>query len=233
MKERPILFNGEMVMAILDGRKTQTRRVVKPQPEGVKEPEEGFVWLGENGLLGGRQSYMCGDPENPSVDVELWQFPVKCPYGAPGDRLWVRETFCHKWDQGGPVFNEDGDYDQSCLWYRATTPDVIKLDEDCEEVYLKDGSPASPWLPSIHMPRWASRILLEITGVRVERVQEISNEDAIAEGINCIWRGDNGPHEVDQTQHVKDLWDSINAKRGFGWDVNPWVWSIEFKVIES
>ena len=103
------------------------------------------------------------------------------------------------------MFNEDGDYDTSCVWYRATIPDVMKLDEDCEEVYLKNGSPASPWMASIHMPHWASRIQLEITGIHVERVQE--------------------------GELFRELWDDHHAKDGYGWDVNPWAWVIEFKVV--
>jgi len=215
MSERPIIFNSEMVRAILDGRKTQTRRVIKPQPVDARE-----------------------------VESEEWPGGY-CLYGQIGDRLWVRETFCHKWDNEGPVFNEDGDYDTSCVWYRATTPDVVKLDEDCEEVYLKDGSPASPWMPSIHMPRWASRIQLEITDIRVERVQETSEEDAKAEGCETSLRaylhgrhrkGDavplNGVLEPSYRNTFAGLWNSINVKRGYGWDVNPWVWIVEFKIVE-
>ena len=125
-KERPILFSGAMVRAILDGRKTQTRRVVKGWP---------LEWL-QPGMF--TPEYVA-DPRNQA-----------CPYGQPGDRLWVRETFCQKWcDQRG--------YLDEYL-YRATEPDVVH----------PDGQDKSPWRPSIHMPRAASRITLEITGVRVE-----------------------------------------------------------------
>lgn len=177
MKKRPILFNGEMVRAILAGRKTQTRRVVKPQPHNpglqawLEEVSDGFI---------------------------------RSPYGVPGDRLWVRET----WN-----CIETGIKTQRQDWvrYRAT---------DGEELY---------WKPSIFMPRWASRITLTITGVRVERVQDISSDDCRAEGltpdseISLLWR-------ENIRDKYRDLWNSINAKRGYGWDTNPWVWVISFEV---
>ena len=130
-----------------------------------------------------------------------------CPYGVPGDRLWVRETFY----SNGMCKNT-----MSCH-YRATynglfTPDTVPW----------------KWTPSIFMPRWASRITLEITGVRVERVQDISEEDARAEGIPDEYRAG---HRIYYRPRFKTLWDSINAKRGFGWDSNPWVWVVEFKRV--
>lgn len=171
-KERPILFSGEMVRAILDGRKTQTRRVMKHQ----------------NGAHLAFQ---------------------KCPHGNPGDCLWVRESFrlsvpAHEGQTGYPI-------------YRAN---------------FKDDPILGIWKPSIHMPRWASRITLEITGVRVERVRDISEEDAKAEG----WPRDQELFPTVNTSYKANLWferlwDSINAERGFGWDVNPWVWVLEFKRV--
>lgn len=186
MKERPILFSGEMVRAILEGRKTMTRRVIKPQPAGE------------------------------------WAAPGKtaCPYGQPGDRLWVRET----WRKTN--WTDEPNRGEWRVFWRATEK------EDSRNNGL--------WRPSIHMPRWASRILLEVVSVRVERVQDISEEDARAEGVewqnerpcwvNYLDREDWSPTARDS---FRTLWDSINAKRGYGWDANPWVWVVEFKKIEA
>lgn len=204
MKERPILFSGEMVRAILRDvdPKGQTRRVVK----GVA-----LEMLG-NGFT---PEYVA-DPGN-----SAW-----CPYGKPGDRLWVRETFarcaCEQCRAIWPAETPHG-----ILGYRATY-----------------GGPSMMiFKPSIFMPRWASRITLEITKVRVERLQDISEEDAIAEGIERIHgaaEGDNrfsyfsdGFHRNFPTgkETFAHLWDSINSKRGFGWDKNPWLWVIEFKKL--
>ncbi len=171
-KERPILFSGEMVRAILEGRKTQTRRTVNPS------------WRGA--LV---KSYCC-------------------PYGVPGDRLWVRETFAE-----GVVGCEE----QAGYSYQA----------DHWDKKHGDGPNKLHWIPSIHMPRRASRITLEITGVRVERVQDISEEDASTEGVE--WKNmDDWPH----SKAFKTLWDSL-AKPGAKWEDNPWVWVIEFRRIEN
>lgn len=184
MKERPIIFSGPMVRAILDGRKTQTRRVYKAA-----------------------KGYPVQDGEhtgNPS-EASTWMEWGPCPYGAPGDRLWVRETFQPNMRCGGYLYRAD---------------DIA-------------GHIAEDWRPSIYMPRWASRITLEIEAVRVERVQDITEEDARAEGI-VIWevdriqRGDRGGRE-----DFRELWDSINSKRGFGWATNTWVRVIQFKRVEG
>lgn len=252
MKERPILFNGEMVRAILDGRKTQTRRVIKPFTKGLEQnhPADGEVKWGRD-----LEPFQNEEMDGPSNYDQWWRWREwsedwnaigQCPYGVPGDRLWVREAWCHKWDNDGPIYNEDGDYDTTCVWYRADGVDVMKMDEDCSQAFNKDGTPSSPWLPSIHMPRWASRILLEITDVRVQRLQDIEREEVYAEGVH-------GPGLVPaevfmlltqqptiESAEAKflvdsfvDLWDSINAKRGFGWDVNPWVWVVEFRRVDE
>jgi hypothetical protein len=181
MKERPILFNPEMVRAVLDGRKTQTRRVVKPQPSMV---DEIGPWQGRN-----PHSLMA------------------CPYGRPGDRLWVREAFRetrHR-PHGSPC-------DEVRTFYRADYP----------------AGTEGPWKPGIHMFRKVSRITLEITNVRVERVQEISDRDAMREGAEQ--RGDNDGAFV---AGFELLWDSINASRhGCDWLSNPWVWCVSFRVIK-
>lgn len=194
MKEKPILFSDPMVRAILDGTKMQTRRVAKP----VKHPDLGNLY--EPGAL-----VLEREPQH-VIDRS-------CPYGQPGDRLWVREAFAHVLDDKfGPV------------------PDSI--------VYRADeGNSDWPhgWRPSIHMPRLASRILLEITGVRVERLQEISEADAIAEGIidgGKYWYGNPGKpaHKIaGPVNAYRDLWESINGPGA--WAANPWVWVIEFKRV--
>lgn len=197
MKERPILFNSEMVRAILDGRKTMTRRAVKPQPE---------------------QDTDC--PYHIGTGIE--RVARTCPYGKPGDRLWVRETWRGKdWGYSRPkeiIYRASNDFYGN---HRETTthPDV-------------------KWTPSIYMPRWASRITLEITNVRVERLQKINNADALAEGTPGAWVENSeypgGYEENENKVHVfffRQLWDSINAKRGYSWDANPWVWVIEFERV--
>ncbi len=192
MKERPILFSGEMVRAILEGRKTQTRRIVKPEPLPYTE-----VWH--------PREQVCRH-----TDYWFARVAARCKYGVPGDRLWVRET----WGDGEQNNCEPG------VYYRATDP---AWDE--EETGFR-------WKPSIHMPRWASRITLEVTGVRVERLQDISEADARDEGAGLLledreyWDGD--PDQYRKCFRV--LWESINGPGS--WAENPWVWVIEFKRIE-
>lgn len=202
--EKPILFFGEMVRAILDGRKSMTRRVVKPQPEVMYESTRPELWQGDN-----RPLYK-------------ESFATYCPYGIRGQRLWVRETWgLHDTE---PKDGPDGAH----VYFRATNGDRHELR------YQR-------WRPSIHMPRWASRLTLEITDIRVECLQEISESDALAEGFENDLRlvndhtGSLTPGEVGMTAvgNFKDLWDTLNEKRGFGWDQNPWVWVIEFKRLEE
>lgn len=206
MKERPILFSGEMVRAILDGRKTQTRRIIKPQPHWINDSHS----VAHIGKKVGNVEYLC-------------------KYGQPGERLWVRETWCEIFDS---EFGEEDWID-----YRATPryPEDSSLRPagwDNEP----DGTPLR-WKPSIHMPRWASRITLEITGVRVERLQEISEEDAMAEGCDpdCLsvkkMYAKNGIFYGAARTWFLYLWNSINGYES--WNENPWVWVIEFKRIEK
>lgn len=170
-----------MVRALLDGQKTQTRRVVNVKPDA-----ELHFGAGRYYFLQDEKKY------------------IHCPFGEVGDRLWVRENFCQYPYELNPQ-PEDA-------WYQADgrKPPNFKR-----------------WTPSIHMPRWASRITLEITGVRVERLQQISSNDAKAEGVDAP-----GPGKcwVGQFSY---LWDSLNAGRGFGWDANPWVWVVEFKRVQK
>lgn len=216
MKERPILMSAPMVRALLDCSKTQTRRVCKPAANlsevvGIEDPRE----IGQRPLEVPGSGWF-GDAEG-EVD------PFFCPYGKPGDRLWVRETF---------VIEDERD-PQSSVVYRAT---------DAGSVYSMGQQ--LPWRPSIFMPRWASRISLEITGVRVERLQYISVADALAEGIKITVDTTGKPMvriggKCPPVQYIKDnslavaeyasLWDTINGQGS--WAANPWVWVVEFKRV--
>lgn len=194
MRERPIIFSGPMVRAILDGRKTMTRRVIKPQPYDEYKTVMGIPLLSWRGCKGWDRERMI----------------TLCNYGVPGDLLWVRET----WREGR--LNTDAP-----IYREASERNIIST--NCKLV---------KWRPSIYMPRRASRITLEVTDVRVERVQEITCADAIAEGTltpahSQVYRKHTMNHDS-----FSDLWDSLNAKRGYGWDVNPWVWVISFKRIK-
>lgn len=200
-KERPILMNGAMVRAVLDGRKTQTRRVSKyiTQYPPASTIEIGFL---SKTKFGEKLLTATYEATNGKFSAEF------CPYGKPGDRLWVRETWARD--------SEDG-----TLFYRADVGSGNGADD--WQRNIADGASGYCWRPSIYMPRCASRILLEITGVRVERLQDISVGDCCREGA-----------PLDMTHAVetwyRELWESIN---GLGsWDVNPWVWVIEFKAIK-
>ena len=207
MKERQILFSGPMVRAILEDRKTQTRRVVANQPEKDKVCHEGDYWIWRDRKL---DAGYCHTQRRP---MERLMEPL-CPYGVPGDRLWVRETLKTHGHFGFPL----GD-----------RPQVRREDRARIWSYAADNVPDHTGsVPSIHMPRWACRLVLDITAIRVERVQEISEDDAKAEGVEQYVTG---PH-WDQDRYrpsYRELWDSLNAKRGFGWATNPWVWVVEFK----
>ena len=209
MKEHPILFSTDMVKAILEGRKTMTRRVIKPQPtdaglEFATACEGEFSAWQDDGLNLDEHSEDGGPCQR------------LCPYGQVGDRLWVRETYkLHTYD-GHP------DDIQEMLVYKAGgLSKWFKLNEINPEPKFE----FTKWTHSIHMPRWASRINLEITEIRVERVKEISLSDAISEGVARL---DPNWHTTAVIDFC-NLWDSINAKRGYSWESNPWVWVISFK----
>lgn len=212
MKERGMIFNAEMVRAILDGRKTQTRRIVKLQPD-----EDGLAKV-TNG---------------PWVDTSERNY--RCPFGDVGDRIWVRETF------QGPLF----DYEQMEAYLedssRFEKPEFCQYAADGghrPEYQDADDNLRHGWRPSIHMPRWASRILLEITEVRVERLNSIHDVDAMREGIQnlttCSHANFGIPGVVNAQHPVRAfqlLWESIYGADS--WKFNPWVWVIEFKRVEG
>ena len=219
--DRPILFTPENVLKILDGTKSQTRRVAQvPSHYGVEESQES----------------------------------IKCPFGLVGDRLWVKESWrVGAWNEEEGTIAVDYRADNYARREWLTLPDddgekfnKLWLDT-CDELsakgiepdedgyHWKPGESPCKWRSGLFMPRWASRLTLEITAIKVERVQDISEADAIAEGITGEWvppghHSFNG-HRASARSGYKALWDSINAKRGYGWEKNPWVWAITFKVV--
>ncbi|HDQ4745546.1 TPA: hypothetical protein ACXJOU_000673 [Pseudomonas aeruginosa] len=202
-KERPILFSGPMVRAILEGRKTVTRRVVKPQPD----------------FLGSMV-----DPNTPfkTLDAGL-HARITCPHGQPDDRLWVREAWAAdaQVDAIAPRDLSQGEP----IWYPA---DFSVRQTGCSMISKGRGR------PSIHMPRWASRILLEITAVRIERLQDISEKQALAEGVELegegvCWAGAAGTASDSPVESFRLLWELINGAGS--WNANPWVWVVEFKRV--
>lgn len=234
MKERPIIFNGEMVRAILEGRKTQTRRVIKPQPPLCKPPIYKIEPCGQHW-----HGFLDHQTEEAITTVSIG----RCPYGVVGDRLWMREAIRRKGLGLYPLVRGDN------VTYLADLTPV--MGEGPAGSYMGRALVNWQWkhrvLPSIHMPRWASRLTLEITNVRVEQVQDINENDVDAEGIfnegglhlaHCLHRIFHPDHKCscgDRTpeEEFAILWDSINAKRGFGWDTNPWVWVLEFRVLNN
>lgn len=266
MKERGIIFSGDMVRAILDGRKTQTRRAVTPQP-----PNE--TTLVSQSCKPGWFAYKEWETRKGDECLTLAALG-DCPYGVPGDRLWVRETW---WSIVEEIERAKGGYE---TWHKLRYdadglveywPYSIHTDFKYPSAHLLidcpgDDAYAEKKRPSIHMPRWASRITLEITDVRVERVQEITPSDTLAEGIdlpvpaNCStpsqrpdgWDGWSDAKKdewisgqarvmyfsrcADVEDHVvafHKLWDSLNVKRGYGWEANPWVWALTFKRLNA
>ncbi len=211
MKERPILFSGPMVRAILEGRKTQTRRLLKipgimPRTAfPITSPDESIEKWDDGTFHYFSTSAMSG--------------PYPCPYGEPGDRLWVREAWQHGNHPLGP-------YQPGCpVYYRA---------DYLDDPHGPDGEKSPEgryrtWRPSIHMPRTASRILLEVYDVRVERLQDISEAACLAEGCSgghgCI---SGYQYNATPDEHFKWIWESV----GGDWSANPWVWVVEFQRLQ-
>lgn len=192
--EKPILFSGKMVREILNGHKTQTRRVIKPLPPAWLT-QFGYTIFTPDGHISGRGVY----------DDNIGEKYFRCPYGKIGGHLWVRETWGmlpHPKQASQTIYKADNEID---------------LDK---------------WKPSIHMPRWASRITLKVTDIRVERLQSITDGDVAKEGVTWGTSIVLHPEISPARKAFKALWNEINAKRGFSWDVNPWVWVVSFEVIE-
>jgi len=198
-KEHPIIFGTESVKAILEGRKTQTRRVIKPQPINAD------YWTFHQDTPFNGAFY-------PNTDNALPKL-LKCPYGQVGDRLWVKETW---WEDSGDIY--------------------FKV--DCPTMPTNMHFEKGKWKSALFMPRKFSRINLEITGLRVERLQEITGEDAITEGfLTYFGTKSYDEYKMGTLMHspisqFTQYWDSLNAKRGYGWETNPWVWVIEFKILQ-
>ncbi len=234
MRELPILFSTPMVRAILDGHKTMTRRVMKPAFRNHRGFKQGDgLWI---------DGYKDSDKPNAhikdySVSSVWWPkdsyIKEFAPY-KPGDLLWVRETWkCVKYD------SMDGDLSFG-VEFKDGTRKYFEFDDN--ERYHQFGKFAfkEGWQPSIYMPKEAARIWLEVTNIRVERLQEITEEDAKAEGIKTLFKHeshyDGTMHSAITANHMlqfRELWDSLIAKRGYGWEINPWVWVIEFHWTEG
>ena len=214
VKEKGIPLYQHEVQGILDNRQSQLRRVIKPQLIPI---------IKQSNLVNGK------------VCLEMLEGDIPCPYGQVGDKLWAKETFCYKVDQTTAQLSHNE------FWYRATNPEIIKADGDGGFALTKNGCEASPWKPSIHMPRWASRINLEITEIRVEKVQNISIDDCISEGI--IYNPLRDLSVEDVVYKFSELWNSIHDKgwpirkwdesidHPYRWHLNPWVWCISFRRI--
>lgn len=246
MAERPILFNAAMVRALLAGTKTQTRRVMPHQPPEILPGYLAKVYWPA------RDRHMTSDPESAAylqferpgdydgMHVMRDGFGFRCPYGQPGDRLWVREAWrtADTLDSMSPSAIAD-----KCLDAGYRKP-WAPLQWESDGSKNKDWSGFGPGngvvvgpgklRPGIHMPRWASRITLEVTGVRVERLQDISEADALAEGAEYGFDCEGGftLHPLGNRRHgYAHLWEEINGAGS--WDLNPWVWVVEFKRAEA
>ncbi len=237
MKERPILMSAPMVRAILAGRKTQTRRVVNGDVNGYEGLVVGTV-AQERGHLG-MHCFIRGDES-------VYQH---CLYGEPGDRLWVRERHCllevtksalSRFPLGPQNGNEVGpDVWNVTVEYSDGTENETSVEGEKPKQTRERGE--TKWRPGIHMPRWACRLVLEITKVRVERLLDITVEDSFAEGIEpmrcpkchlaCYGLPGWGHDDVQKTpiEAYWHLWDQINEARGYGRAKNPWVWVVEFR----
>ena len=211
-KERPILFSGHMVRAILNGQKTVTRREIKPS---MRSADSSFE-LHQQEDESWRPMHTFDES---GMDAQGTEHPIVCPYGQFGDRLWVREAWLAdaQLDSIAPRDLSQGEP----IMYPA---DKSVRQTGCAMISQGRGP------PSIHMPRWASRILLEITAVRVELLQDISEEQAEAEGVGFLRRAPDADETLTAAQLFECLWSSINGDES--WNGNPWVWVVEFKRIE-
>jgi len=237
VKERPIIMGPDSVRAVLADRKTQTRRVLRRE-----HVDDVHAWCrcdADGSWIGwaGQRAEL--------TDYDLFTqraYPdgggVRCPYGVVGDRLWVREAFktseYHCTEEQQDEAHECGEHCKQTYVYYAATPrhGYRPVPDRAAITYLDESSPLTDWYTAgwktpIFMPRWASRLTLEITDVRVQRLQDISDEDARAEGQGITWGG--GCFH----RSFAGGWDSINKKRGHGWDTNPWTWAVSFRRLPS
>lgn len=201
-----------MVRAILEGRKTQTRRIVR-FPKHAHQPDTKWI---ESVNPDGAGGWIAWGPHGVTDEFSMRAYPTgggfRCHYGVPGDLLWVRETFAVQ------PFLWERNHDLQPVHYPAT----VQREEIEDYVYK----------PSIHMPRWASRITLEVTGVHVEQLQDITGDDVLAEGIEFPNGNDFTAAAIDaRWAPFRSTWNSIYAKRGYGWKTNPWVWVVEFSLV--
>lgn len=214
MKERPILFNTDMVKAILDGRKTQTRRPMKDQPFFAKN------WIEYKG-----NKYGIGLESSQLKNHFRQRFSH---WGVVGDHLWVRETWqgplVNQEDEGAFMVDKESFQNPKYCSYKASG-------ESCEFYDIELGELVYRWKPSIHMPRWACRLVLEITDVRLERIQDITEEDAAAEGTITeeMAAKDGLDWRFGDRRQFQDMWDKVYPN---SWENNEWVWVIEFKIVE-
>ena len=220
MKERPIIFNADSIQAILDGRKTQTRRVMKPQPPEWVD-SWGLTFFTPLGHMSGRGQY----------EGHLAEKFFRNPYST--DRLYVREMWTEGYNR--PLIEGEGDDENAVsIIYKDGTeiyrPCPAATAEHWGDFSL-DGDLNPIWKSPIFMPRWASRLTLEIVNVRVERLQAISGDDVMAEGVDSHVHSDADYWQRAQVDVFMHYWDTINAKRGFSWKENPFVWVIEFKPL--
>jgi len=236
-KERPILFSAPMVRALLDGSKTQTRRVVKPQPFDRSYSRHDH-----------RMAYACGRAADGDEIDGFYAYSTssggawraRCPYGQPGDRLWVRETWgvvSNDWDADGNLVDWTPDRPATAItempfgqgYYSGHA--IYAADGSYEWAGDDDGGGEhrSAWHPSIHMPRAASRILLEVVSVRVERLQDIGSEEIEAEGVVTSHASIMEHGCRARVMDFAQLWEGINGAGS--WGANPWVWVVEFKPV--
>lgn len=238
MGDRGIIFSGPMVVALLAGRKTQTRRIIKPQPITPVERPLRHPPKHQGPYF---DSY-CGEKKtdkNPRGMSNRWCWwtaddrpdplsEIRCPYGAPGDRLWVREGFAYSikdgdgLEDGAPFAQETHD-----VVYRATSEHTGEWEHyEFDEHGNRTGTRIKPpWRPSIYMPRWASRIELEVTEVRAQRLHDITEDDAVAEGVG-VYESQDGIEQTAREVYAAG-WDTINGDGS--WESNPLVWAITFR----